>query len=189
MRTPQLRRIGRGGTLVLAIAALAAVMMAGAHALGLRLNTTPSMPIGIYRVVLPGTAQLERGTIVAICPSERALAVAIPRGYLMPGHCAGNVEPLLKHVAAVTGDRVEVSDAGVVVNGSPLPDSVRLHSDCAGRSLPRIPAGQYVIPKGEVWLYAPVTRSWDSRYFGPTPASNVVGLATPILTFDRAAGC
>lgn len=189
MTKPKLRRIGRAGALVLAVVVLIDAAMMGAHYSGLRVNTTPSMPMGLYRVRPAGSGKLERGTIVAICPSRAALAIAIPRGYLMPGHCPGNVEPLLKHVVAVAGDRVQVSDAGIIVNGDPLPNSIRLKKDCQGRALPRIPAGRYTIAKGDVWLYAPVKRSWDSRYFGPAPAANVVGLATPILTISREATC
>jgi conjugative transfer signal peptidase TraF len=127
--------------------------------------------------------------LVAICPSQRVLAVARPRGYLLPGTCPGNVEPLLKHIAAVAGDTVEVSDRGVAVDGQSLPNSGRLARDCEARPLPRIAAGRYAIAKGEVWLYAPVGHSWDSRYFGPEPAANVVGFATPVLIFGEGSPC
>jgi type IV secretory pathway protease TraF len=37
---------------------------------------------------------------------------------------------------------------------------------------------------GEVWLHSPYeARSWDSRYFGPVPARNVLYAAKPVITF------
>jgi conjugative transfer signal peptidase TraF len=181
------RSIGRRAALVLGILALANVAILAAQAAGLRINMTASMPQGIYLVRHQGSEKPQRGSLVVICPSANVLAVAIPRQYLRPGPCPGNVEPLLKRVAAVPGDTVAVSDAGVAVNGRSLPNSLRVARDCQGRSLPRIPDGRYTLAQGSLWLYAPVTRSYDSRYFGPQPSANVVGLATPVLIVGQAA--
>jgi type IV secretory pathway protease TraF len=40
-----------------------------------------------------------------------------------------------------------------------------------------------------VWLYAPVPRSWDSRYFGPQRAADIIGTATPILIVGNGTAC
>jgi conjugative transfer signal peptidase TraF len=182
----------RGGSipwraaLFLGILALVNAGILIAQAAGLRVNTTASMPQGIYLIRPQGGQKPERGSLVVICPSANVLAVAIPREYLRSGPCPGNVEPLLKKVAAVPGDMVAVSDSGIVVNGRALPNSLRVARDCQGRSLPRIPEGRYTLAQGSLWLYAPVTRSYDSRYFGPQPSANVVGLATPVLIVGHA---
>ena len=183
------RRIGRGS--LIGLAALVALdgLILGANALGLRINATASMPLGVYRVAPMGQARLVRGTLVAICHTGEALRVALSRGYLRPGPCRGNVEPLLKRVAAVAGDAVAVSDAGVRVNGSVLPNSGRVARHCNDRPVPRIPAGTYRMPAGTVWLFAPVARSWDSRYYGPQMISNVVGIATPLLLVGAGRPC
>lgn len=178
----------RALTLIGALLALNVGFVA-AYAAGLRINATSSMPIGIYRVEPLASGMLRRGTVVAICPSSAIIAVAAPRGYFLAGPCPGNVEPLLKHVAAVSGDIVRVSDRGVAVNGRALPNSVRLSRDCAGRPLARIPAGRYQLGPGSVWLYAPVPHSWDSRYFGPQPATAIVGAATPVLIVGNGRAC
>jgi type IV secretory pathway protease TraF len=48
----------------------------------------------------------------------------------------------------------------------------------------RVPDGRYVIPPGEVWLVSTFSpRSWDSRYFGPVPASAIVSALTPLWVF------
>ena len=169
--------------LVAAVAILAACASAiiVTRAAGLWVNATPSMPEGLYRLSRPGSEPIARGTVVAICPSAGVLAIAVPRHYLEPGSCPGNVEPLLKHIAAVAGDRVDVSDRGIAVNGTPLAHSRRFTRDCGGRPLSQIPAGRYTIAPHSVWLYAPVDRSWDSRYYGPQPAAGIIGIARPVL--------
>lgn len=175
------RRLQRRLAIVLAAFVLAGGALAAARAAGFRINTTASMPEGIYLLGAFSGGLPARGTVVAICPSADVRAVAAARHYFELGPCPGGVEPLLKHVAAISGDRVAVSDRGVSVNGRALPNSGRLSRDCAGRPLARIPAGRYVIAPNLVWLYAPVARSWDSRYFGPQPAAGIVGIAQPVL--------
>jgi conjugative transfer signal peptidase TraF len=173
------------------IAGLVALNLAfvAAYAAGLRINSTASMPLGVYRVTSYRSGPIARDTLVAICPSAAMLAVARPRGYLGPGACPGNVEPLLKHVAAIGGDRVDVTEHAVSVNGRTLPRSGRLQRDCDGRPLPRIPAGQYTLTAGNIWLFAPVARSWDSRYFGPQAATHVIGIAKPVLIVGEGRAC
>ena len=178
----------RAAILLLVLAAFDFAILAAQEA-GLRINTTASMPLGLYRLRPQGNDELSRGSFIAICPSAKVLAVAIPRHYLHRGLCPGDVEPLLKSVGALPGDRVNVSDDAVLVNGHALPNSGRVARDCQGRPLLRIPAGAYVVPARNLWLYAPVARSWDSRYFGPEPDSNVIGIATPILLVGEGRTC
>ena len=55
--------------------------------------------------------------------------------------------------------------------------------DGLGRSLEPLPFGRRIARDGEVWvLGVHRERSWDSRYFGPSPAANIVGAARPLLT-------
>ncbi len=146
-------------------------------------NNTASMPEGLYRLTRLAGRTVARGTVVAVCPPSRVIAFATARRYLGPGRCPGNVEPLLKHVAAFAGDRVDVSEDGIRVNGTLLANSGRFAHDCAGRALQRIPAGSYTIAPHRVWLYAPVGRSWDSRYYGAVPDAGILGIAQPVLIF------
>jgi conjugative transfer signal peptidase TraF len=183
------KRLDRSALFALAGLVVLNLTILAADAAGLRINTTASMPLGVYRVTAYHSGPIARDALVTVCPSEAMLAVAIPRGYLGPGACPGNVEPLLKHVAAVGGDRVDVSDRAVSVNGEALPRSGRLRNDCDGRPLPRIPAGRYTLRAGNIWLYAPVARSWDSRYFGPQAATHVIGIATAVLIVGEGQAC
>jgi conjugative transfer signal peptidase TraF len=144
-----------------------------AAASGLRINVTESLPIGIYRVV---DAPITRGAYVLACPPEWAGKLARDRGYLWRGPCPGGGARLGKRIAALAGDTVEVTDRGLTVNGVPVPNSGPLTRDTRGRLLPVL-RGRWVVPHGAVWLWAGSSaRSFDSRYFGFVPLSNVRGV-------------
>ncbi len=81
------------------------------EASGLRVNFTPSVPVGLYRQTSIPTTEVSRGMLVAACPPPNATELGRRRGYLAVGPCPGNVEPLLKTVVAVDGDIVAVSSA------------------------------------------------------------------------------
>jgi conjugative transfer signal peptidase TraF len=163
---------------------LFAALILCAHSAGLRVNESPSLPIGIWRVS-PLERDLRRGDIISFCPPDTpAFREAWRRGYLSTGHCEGGYEPLLKPVAAIAGDRVSGTDDGISINGRLIASSKRLNRDGLGRILPSPGARDVIVAKGEVWVissYNPL--SFDSRYFGPVPISSIVGLALPLFVF------
>ena len=167
--------------LPLAASAVVIAGLAGANAVGMRINATPSMPIGLWRMV-PDQTPLRRGEVVVVCPPDTvSVRIAEERGYISLGDCTGGSEPLVKPIAATAGDLVAVSAAGVAVNGHALHGTVQLAHDSAGRLLRPVPAGAYPVAHGEVWLLSGHDpRSFDSRYFGPVPEANVQGIAQPV---------
>jgi conjugative transfer signal peptidase TraF len=153
-----------------------------AHAVGLRLNASPSLPRGIYRTV---TTLAVRDTLVAVCLPADLAQVAREVGYLGPGDCPGGVQAAIKRVVAVLGDVVDVAPRRVTVNDRPVPDSATAARDSSGRVLSHVPWGRRVVLAGEVWLLATHDpRSWDSRYFGALNAVQVRATLQPVLTFD-----
>jgi conjugative transfer signal peptidase TraF len=150
-----------------------------AHSLGLRVNHTASLDVGLWRIS-PSVGPLPRHSIVSFCPPETEFfRKAFDQGTIGRGHCAGGWEPMLKPVAAVTGDRVEVNNTGMMINGETVPATVRqlAHGEA-------IPVGVYTVNDDEIWLIAnrhPL--SFDSRYFGPIPLAQVEGVAKPLLTW------
>ena len=147
---------------------------------GLRINTTPSEPLGLWRIV-PLTRSVLPGETVFVCPPENtAMRVARQRGYLRPGLCPGGFGPLIKTVIAVAGQRVDVTDR-VAIDGVPIPGSRIIKKDAQGRSLRPDQSG--MVRPGEVYLHSDFMGSWDSRYFGPVPVSGVLGLAQEALTY------
>ena len=74
---------------------------------GLRINSSPSLAVGLYLVTADSDANL-----VVFCPSEPFAELARARGYRDPGSCPDGGAPLLKPVVARAGDHVEVSSKG-----------------------------------------------------------------------------
>lgn len=162
--------------------AAAAVLLglAGTYAAGFRVNVTASMPAGLWHV--EGADTVTRGMTVTAClPASALRSLGVARGYLAAGYCPGGLEPLVKPVAAVGGDVVEVRAAGIMVNGEALPGTAPLSMDSAGRAMQGVPVGRYHVPPGQVWLLSGHDpRSFDSRYWGPVSTANIVSAARPV---------
>jgi conjugative transfer signal peptidase TraF len=135
-------------------------------------NATASAPIGLYRV--RHDRALSRGDLVLDVPARRLAAFADARGYLPRGI------PLVKRIAAVAGDAVCARGNTVFINGRLA--AARLAADGRGRPLSSW-SGCRTLRSDEIFLLmADVRTSFDGRYFGPTPASQVVGLLDPLWT-------
>src|SRR5579862_2638122 len=151
---------------------------------GLRINFTASIPIGLYlRLPLPSSG-VKRGMLVAACAPARAAQVGRRRAYLAAGPCAEGTELLLKYVEAIAGDEVEITPYGGFVNGCRLQNSQPAPDDSSGRRLVSWPRGTHRLAPGELWLFAPNNRSWDSRYWGPALQSNITAQMIPLFTFE-----
>ncbi len=148
---------------------------------GIRLNLTPSEPLGLWRIEAL-SRPVEIGDLVFIClPMTAMFEEALRRGYLRRGLCAGGIAPLIKSVAALPGQQVEITDH-VVIDGQPIGASSVREIDGNGRKLRPYPGG--IVPSGTLFLHSSFASSYDSRYFGPVPASGLLGLARPILTIE-----
>lgn len=135
-------------------------------------NATASAPIGLYRV--RRDRALARGDLVLAIPAPPLAAFAARRGYLPSG------VPLVKRIAAVAGDTVCTHRNAGFINGRLA--ATRRAADGAGRPLPAW-TGCLRLRHGEVFLLmADVRNSFDGRYFGPTPASQVVGRLVQLWT-------
>jgi conjugative transfer signal peptidase TraF len=150
---------------------------AGAAVFGVRVNATMSEPIGLYVSTAAPSANM-----VEFCPPEPFAGISRSRGYRAPGNCPDGAAPLLKAIVARAGDVVELSAAGMSVNGTPLPNTAPRATDSNGCPLPRWPFGRYPVPTGMVWVastYHP--RSFDSRYFGPIAVAAVRNRLNPLI--------
>jgi len=124
-----------------------------AKSLGFVLNVTASMPGIVYRL-----ENGERGSVTAFCSP-------ISHPSLGRGPCPDGSLPLIKRVAGVAGDVVIATDAGVEINGRPLPHSRPLDLDSQGKTLPHL-RGVFRIKDGEIWVAGEHENSFDSRYYG-----------------------
>jgi len=147
---------------------------------GIRINLTSSLERGFYIVSRKPSAKL-----VEFCPEGEAATTSLQRGYrTQGGTCPDGGSPLMKPIAAVPGDRVEVTSNGIRVNGKLIPNSAAHVKDHRERPLNPWPNGEYIVPTGNVWVISDFNSwSFDSRYFGPIPCSLIQHRLRPLWTF------
>ena len=171
---PDLARAKQLGGVVIGILLFAVIVPA---LIGLRLNDSPSLPVGLYMVTSDGAA-----TLVEFCPAEPYASLATARGYREQGNCPDGGAPLMKPIAARCGDTVELSTRGITVNGKTLPNSAPLSIDTNRRPLEHWPFGTYTV-RQDVWVISSYNRrSFDSRYFGPVPTNSIRDRLRPVFT-------
>jgi len=144
---------------------------------GVRFNSSPSLPVGLYVITTD-----EHANLVEFCPAEPFASLSIARGYRDPGACRDGAAPLLKPVVASAGDAVELSSRGISVNGVLLLNTAPLSKDSKGRPLGAWRFGRSFVAPGTVWVassYHP--RSFDSRYFGPITTTAIRHRLKPFL--------
>jgi conjugative transfer signal peptidase TraF len=164
----------------LAMLAVVVVIYLISGVFGLVVNTTSSMPIGLYqRLPLDDVAH---GSIVIACMPAWAIERYKAMGLTMDGGpCAENTTSIIKRVAALPGDVVSVTSKGVYINGVRWRGSRLQRLSSTGSVLPTPYLGQTLrVKEGQVWLLTHSTTSYDSRYWGP--ATTVLSIARPILT-------
>ncbi len=129
-------------------------------------NVSASVPVGLY--VLHPADKLHIGDLLAIRPPKPLAEFLDQRRYLPIG------VPMLKHVAALAGQKVCRNGRKITVDGKAVAKA--LDRDRFGRSLPTW-QGCRVIADGEVFLLNARWDSLDGRYFGPLPTTAVMGRA------------
>ena len=171
------RRLMSRHTGVLALAALGVVLSAFPrldHPF-LIWNASASVPIGLYAVERP--TQLHVADLVAVTPPEPLAKFLADRGYLPRGL------PLPKRVQALSGQSVCRNGFAITIDGAAIDEARERES--RGRSLPSW-QGCRVVRADEVFLMNPRSAdSFDGRYFGPPPASSVIGRAIPLWTTEE----
>ena len=139
-----MKNVAKRITAGVAIAGIAVLVLgAGGYAAGARINTTKSIPVGLYWT---SSAPVEKGAYVLWCPPQTGVFDdAKERDYIGAGFCTGGYGYMMKRVLAAKNDAVTVSDDGVRVNGELLPLSKPIKADSAGRPLPRFQADHYTL--------------------------------------------
>jgi conjugative transfer signal peptidase TraF len=176
------------------VAAGAALLITAVYGLRLTYNTTPSLPVGIYRIAKLHD-EPRRGDFVGVCLDGETARLALSRGYVnrqglapyVSGvRCPSGAAVIGKPVAGVPGDTVDVGAEGTRINGAPLPHGSPVVRDRRGRTMPHAEAGRRILRPGEYWLqsiYSPW--SFDSRYFGPVRRQQLLDLRNPVVVRMR----
>ena len=141
-------------------------------------NASASAPIGFFSI--EPAERLQAPELVAIVPPEPLASFIVERGYV------GRGVPMLKRVLGLPGQRVCRVGFTITVDGIDVGEA--LERDRLGRALPTW-RGCRVVADGEIFLMNwQVRDSLDGRYFGPIPASSVIGRAIPLWTDEEGDG-
>jgi conjugative transfer signal peptidase TraF len=141
-------------------------------------NASASVPLGLYSI--EPARHLEVTDLVAVATPEPLASFMAERRYLPRG------VPLMKRVAALSGQRVCRDGAHITIDGIDMGDA--LARDRAGRALPSW-HGCRRIGGGEVFLMNwAASDSMDGRYFGPLSTNTIIGRAVPLWTDEAGNG-
>jgi len=165
----------RGLWLVLCLA-FTGIYLAGQ--MGYRLNTTRSAPLGVWRIISDDPTQLRVGDYALLCPpTNKTIRMLVEHGVLTRGDCRNGESPFVKRVVALEGVNFSVTSDGVALDGLVIASSEPVDIVGLSRSAPA------VVPNGHfIGLQTMHPRSIDSRYFGPIPISDVLGIMEPTWT-------
>lgn len=125
----------------------------------LRVNVSPSVPLGLYWLTaLPTPVARDTLVVLPVPPSVQAWLGGIA---------------LLKPVAAVEGEEVCVEQEWLRIRGEWISPLAR---EAHGMVLPRMDGCQ-MVPEGMVFLASAAPRSLDGRYWGMTPIAALTAQA------------
>ena len=169
--------------LILTLSISVFVLSIGARISGIYINTTPSLPVGFYKIV---DEPIASGAYVAFCPPKNEVFdMARDRSYINPGDCPGGYGLLLKRVFAQSGDTVFIDQAGIYVNGEHLPNSAQLTADAEDQPLPQYRL-EAVLEDSEYLLLSDLNpQSFDARYFGLIARDQIKQVVRPVFTWSH----
>jgi conjugative transfer signal peptidase TraF len=139
------------------------------------INETPSEPLGFYRLVThPVTDyRLTMYVVFPVPPGVRSLVYG--RHWMKDGI------PLLKEILGLAGDQVCVFLDRLEINGHVV--GPVFQRDSVGLPLPQFP-GCFEVQPGTFFAGSRyLGKSFDGRYFGPLPLSQLQGEARVLWTF------
>lgn len=141
-------------------------------------NVSASAPIGLYRI--QPAEHLDVPDLVAVRPPKPLEDFMVERGYIGPG------VPILKRVLGLPGQRVCRTRRTITVDGIAMGEA--LDQDRLDRPLP-VWSGCRTVAEDELFLMNwQIPDSLDGRYFGPLPATTVIGRAVPLYTDEDGDG-
>ena len=152
------------------------------HLIGFRINTSSSIPVGLYWMT---KRPMAAGEYVIFCPPNRPVfQEALARGYINAGFCTGGFGYMMKKIMAVRDDTVSSTSDGVRVNGELLPYSKPRKTDSSGRILPSWEVWHEPLNQSELLLMTDQSAlSFDARYFGLLTESQMTSVVIPLITW------
>lgn len=129
-------------------------------------NASESAPVGFY---WRDDRPVERGDFVLVHVPERVRSLVAGRGYLPPDI------PLIKRVAAASGDEICRRSHEILINGESV--AIAHDVDGSGRSMP-VWRGCHTLYERHIFLLQDHPQSFDGRYFGPVDRRLIIGRLT-----------
>ena len=168
---------------VLSIVGIAVLVIGGiSYLTGVRINTTKSIPVGIYQT---SNRAIGKNSYVMFCPPQNDLFdVARKRDYIGAGFSPGGYGYMMKKILAAKNDIVTINENGVYINGALLPGSKPLKSDSADRAMPNYQIDNHLLSDNELLLMSDISNtSFDGRYFGFITRSQIKAVIHPVYTW------
>lgn len=147
-------------------------------------NDTPSFPYGFYKYT---DKEPERSDYVLACPPNNdTTRIAIQRNYLGAGYCPSGSGYIIKKIEGIEGDRIDIKDIGIYINGKLLPNTAKKRHDMFGKEMPsQLFSSFFTLGAGEFFLISTYNAfSFDARYFGVIQKKQIKTVLIPFLTWD-----
>lgn len=140
---------------------------------GLYINSSPSMPMGLWRIAGKRALQNARGEVVML-----------KRGSIALRKKGESNMAIIKMVAGLPGDIISYNPVQKVlsINGHTLEKTEIFLTDSQGARLPQI-SYPITVPAGHVWLSSKHLYGYDSRYFGPVPTTSIDNYLKPVFLY------
>lgn len=144
-------------------------LILGTYLLGevIEINLSPSMPVGIYREYKVIKTDIGKEDIVIFPIPKKVESYVHGRGYLPK-----DIKNLMKRVKGVTGDKIEIKDYKLYINGEYIKNVRKL--DSLGMKLPEVNGQSFIVKQNELFVLGDEENSFDSLYFGVIQREDVM---------------
>lgn len=158
-------RFARKAALVLVGIVILWALVGARYRLGIDAQRNLCLPPYRWFVIDTFDRRIQRNQLIAF----RATEAMVP--YFQPE------QTVIKRVVGVPGDRVSVTAQGTTINGVLQPESAPALAQNLGLSQAHWGVDALSIPLGHLWVMGATGDSFDARYWGVLPQSQVIGRA------------
>ncbi|MDQ5921643.1 MAG: hypothetical protein QG673_1702 [Pseudomonadota bacterium] len=129
-------------------------------------NISISEPLGYY-LAIPGMP-IHNGDLVLTCLTNKHYKHVFNELGMkdVSGQCANGMMYLIKRIVAATGDKLEVTASGILINGILYKNSKQFAEGRGIKLYPLALGYSRILKEDEFFMLGNSTNSVDSRYFG-----------------------
>lgn len=149
----------------------------------LKINTTSSIPKGIYRLNTSDKSY-GRNDYVLFCLSKNQAIKSSAINYLDNGECALGLSPIGKKIVAVHNDDVSISEHGIFVNQMQQIFTEPAKFDKELRCMNKFSLHRK-LKQNEFTVISNKRDSFDSRYFGTIHKDQILGKIAPLFILKQ----